>query len=77
MELILWFAGVMAVWTGLKFIFMVFKRLGSKNSMNDILDRAEEKMSEAADSVAGYCKKRKKIAAKRRKEKMQPVVTIR
>lgn len=77
MQIIWWFAGVMAMWTGLKFIFMVFKRLGSKNSMNDLLDRAEDKMAEAADTVAGYCKKRKKITAKKRKEKLQPVVTIR
>lgn len=77
MQIIWWFAGVMALWTGLKFIFMVFKRLGNKNSMNDILDRAEEKMSEAADTVAGYWKKKKKAAKKKVRVKEQPIVTIR
>lgn len=72
MQTILWFAGVLAMWTGLKFVFMVFKRLGSKNTMNDILDRAEDSMSDAAETVAGYIKKNRK-----RKKEEQPVVTIR
>lgn len=72
MKLILTFAGVMAVWTGLKFVFMVFKRLGSKNSMNDLIDRMEDGMSDAADTVAGKWQKRKKD-----KRKEQPIVTIR
>jgi len=72
MQTILWFAGVLAVWTGLKFVFMVFKRLGSKNSMNDLIDRMEDGMADAADTVAGYCKK-----TRRRKKEEQPIVTIR
>jgi len=70
MQTILWFAGVLATWYGLKFVFMVFKRLGSKNTINDILDRAEDKMAEGADEVAGYFKRKGK-------KKEQPVVTIR
>lgn len=70
MQLILTFAGIMAVWTGLKFLFMVFKRIGSKNSMNNLIDRMEEGMAEGADRVAGYWKNRKK-------EKEKPIVTIR
>ena len=73
MQAILWFAGVLAVWTGLKFVFMVFKRLGSKNSMNDLIDRMEDGMADAADTVAGYCKKQRK----RKKEEERPIVTIR
>ena len=73
METILWFAGVLATWYGLKFVFMVFKRLGSKNTINDLLDRAEDSMANAADSVAGYCKKTRR----RKKEQEQPIVTIR
>lgn len=71
MQTIIWFAGVLATWYGLKFVFMVFKRLGSKNTIDDVLDRAEQKMADAADSVAGYCKK------KRKKKEEQPIVTIR
>lgn len=75
MKLILTLAGLMAVWTGLKFVFLVFKRLGNKNAMNDLIDRMEDGMSEGADKVAGYVKSRKRKA--RKKEKEQPMVTIR
>lgn len=73
MQTILWIAGVLAMWTCIKFIFLVFKRLGSKNSMNDMLDRMEDSMAEGADKVAGYWKERKK----RKKESEKPIVTIR
>lgn len=74
MQTILWFAGVCLVWTGLKFVFMVFKRLGSKNSMNSLIDKMEDGMAEAADNVAGYYKKKKRS---RKEQKEQPIVTIR
>lgn len=81
MQTIIWFASILAVFTGLKFVYMVFKRLGSKNSMNDVIDRMEDGMANAADTVAGYWKKSKKkrMAEKRAKKKMQeqPIVTIR
>ena len=67
METILWFAGVLALWTGLKFVFMVFKRLSSKNSMNNLIDRMEDGMVQGA----GYIKKNRK------KKDEQPIVTIR
>ena len=71
MDVILWFAGVCIIWTGLKFVFMVFKRLGSKNSMNDLIDRMEDGMAKGADNIAKKVKERK--AAKEE----QPIVTIR
>lgn len=74
MQTILWFAGVLAVWTGLKFVFMVFKRLSSKNSMNNLLDRMEDGMADAADTVANGWKNRK---TRKRKEEERPIVTIR
>ena len=77
MKLILTFAGIMAVWTGLKFVFMVFKRLGSKNSMNDMIDKMEQKMEEGADQVAGYFRSQKKRKARKKKEDNKPIVTIR
>lgn len=77
MKLILTFAGIMAVWTGLKFVFMVFKRLGSNNSMNDMIDKMEQKMEEGADQVAGYFRSQKKRKARKKKEDNKPIVTIR
>ena len=71
MQTILWIAGVLAMWTGIKFVFLVFKRLGSKNSMNDLLDRMEDGMADAAGKVANGIKNRKK------KDDNRPVVTIR
>ncbi len=71
MKLILSIISIMAVWTAIKFVFLVFKRLGSKNSMNDLIDRMEDGMAEGADKVAGYLKKQKK------KKEEKPIVTIR
>jgi len=64
---------VMAVWTALKFVFLVFKRLGNKNAMNDLIDRMEDGMADGADKVAGYLKKQKG----KKKEEERPIVTIR
>lgn len=64
---------VMAVWTALKFVFLVFKRLGNKNAMNDLIDRMEDGMADGADKVAGYLKKQKG----QKKEEERPIVTIR
>ena len=71
MQLILTIAGIMAVWTGIKFVYLVFKRLGSRNSMNGLIDRMENGIDEGASKVAGYLKKKKK------KDEEQPIVTIR
>ena len=74
MQTILWLAGVLATWTAIKFVFMVFKRLGSKNSMNDVLDRMEDGMADAAGKVAAKVKDRK---TRRSRQEEQPIVTIR
>lgn len=76
MKLILTLVGFLAIWTCVKFVFLVFKRLGSKNNMNDLIDRMEDGMANSADRVAGYIRKQKKIKKKRKKEE-QPIVTIR
>jgi len=73
MKLILTLAGFLAVWTGLKFVFLVFKRLGSKNAMNDLIDRMEDGMVDGADKVAGYWKNRNR----KKKDEEKPIVTIR
>lgn len=65
---------VMAVWTALKFVFLVFKRLGNKNAMNDLIDKMEDGMVQGADTVAGYIKKNRKRS---KKEEERPIVTIR
>lgn len=72
METILWLAGVLATLYGIKFVFLVFKRLGSKNNINNVLDRMEDSMTEAAGKVANGIKNRKN-----RNEEERPIVTIR
>lgn len=74
MKLILSFAGILAVIYALKFVCLVFKRLGSKDSMNRFMDNVEEKMGEGADKVAGYWKKRNR--KKKAQKKVKPIVTI-
>ena len=75
MKLVLTIAGILAVWTCIKFVFLVFKRLGSKNSMNDMIARMEDRMAEGAETVAGYIKRTRRN--KKRKKKEEPIVTIR
>ena len=74
MNLIWTIISFLAIWTALKFVILVFKRLGNKNSMNDLIDSMEEKMTEGADCVAGYLKKKKKRTTE---EEERPIVTIR
>lgn len=74
MKLILSFAGLLAVIYAIKFVCLVFKRLGSKDSMNRFIDNMEGKMSEGADKVAGYWKKRTR--KKKAQKKVKPIVTI-
>ena len=65
---------IMAIWTALKFIFLVFKRLGNRNAMNDLIDKMEDGMVQGADTVAGYIRKNRK---KSKEKDEQPIVTIR
>ena len=65
---------IMAIWTALKFVFLVFKRLGNRNAMNDLIDKMEDGMVQGADTVAGYIKKNRR---KEKKEEERPIVTIR
>lgn len=68
MKLILTIVCFLALWTAIKFVFLVFRRLGNKNNMNRFIDGCEDKMYDAADRVAN------KFRSKKGKEK--PEVTI-
>lgn len=63
-QFIVWMVSVLATWVALKFVFLLFKRLGSRNSIEQVIDGAENKLSEAADKVAGAWKSRKKEKVK-------------
>lgn len=77
MKLIWAIVCIMAMWTAIKFVFLVFKRLGSKNSMNSMIDKMEEKMSEGADNVAYYIKENRRKKKEKKDEEDRPIVTIR
>ena len=77
LQMVAWFAGVMATIYGFKFVLAVFKRLGSKSTMNDIMDRAEDKMNDAAEKVAGMWKQQKTRRKEKKAEAERPIVTIR
>lgn len=64
LQFVLWVCGVLATWIALKFVFLLFKRLGSRNALNDVIDSAEDKLNDAADKVAGAWKSRKKERVK-------------
>ena len=76
-DLMWWIIGVVFLFQFmrlvLKFMSKVFKRLGSDANIDDVIDSAEDKMDEAADTVAGYFKEKRR----KRREKEQPIVTIR
>ena len=69
MNFVLWLAGVMAVIMGCRFIIVLFKRIGSKENLNAVIDRAERGAAAAAGKVGDYMKKKKGGDNK-------PVVTI-
>ena len=64
---------MLAILAGCRFVILVFKRLTSKENMNDLLDKANEGFHTAADKVVNSISERKE---KKKKEK-QPIVTIR
>lgn len=62
-------AGIMAVIMGCRFIVILFKRIGSKENLNAVIDRAEDGMAAAGKKVSDFVKKKKGGDNK-------PVVTI-
>ncbi len=75
MKLIWWLICFLTLWTILKFVVLVFKRLGSKTSLNRLIDKGEDKMKDGADRFADWVR-----SGKREKEKEEdyekPEVTI-
>lgn len=78
MQFVWWITGVLATITGVRFVFIVFKRLTSKENINLLVDRANEGLHNTADKVEFYIKKKQKERAKKKKEEAnRPIVTIR
>lgn len=62
-ELITWFAGVLATIYGLKFVIMIFRKIFSKDSMANVMNGigrgAESAADKSAAVIKGFWKKRK------------------
>lgn len=71
MEFVLWLAGVLATVTACKFVFAVFKRISSKDNLADVIDIANQGISNGANKLVDSIKKRKE-----RKHEEKPIVTI-
>lgn len=71
MQFVWWLTGVLATLGGIKFVWMVFKKLTSKENLEAVLDRAEDGMNNTADRIGNYFKKKKAEKDNR------PIVTIR
>lgn len=83
MQIVWWLTGVLVTISAIRFVFLVFKKLMTKDNMNDLIDRANEGIHNAANKVVNGIEKkcyesRKKRARKKREEmkKNRPIVTI-
>ena len=65
MNFVWWLTGVLATLAALKFVFLVFRKLTSKESMNAVIERAQEGMHDAANKVV------KKIQTKKNNQKKE------
>lgn len=76
MNLVWTYITICVVLLALKFVHRVYKRMGDRTNMDDVIDRANEKMNDAADKVAGYWKETKN-KKRSKKDEERPIVTIR
>ena len=66
MEFVWWLVSVLATFAAIRFVWMVFRRLTSKENMQLMLDKMNNGMHNTADRVVMWIKKRPK---KRKKKK--------
>ena len=77
LDFIRWMIGVFVSIGMIKFVFIVFRRLTSKESMDAFIDGASNKMYEARLKAEQRMKKRKEERRIKRENKNEPWVTIR
>ena len=78
--LIAWIFGTVATLYGIKFIFVLFRTLFSKETMVKAIDVAGQSASNAGNRVSDYLQQKVEMQKERRrreKEKNKPVVIIR
>ncbi len=74
-NLVLWFAGIMATFVGLKFVFVVFHTLFSKESMKGCLNSIGDKIENANERVVNKVKEKAEQRKARKQEMEKPTVS--
>ena len=76
MQFVWWLTGVIATVTACRFVFLVFRRLTSKENLEALIDSAACGIGNAANGISNKIQKRKQL--KREKEEAAECrVTIR
>lgn len=73
MQFVYWLTGVCITIACCKIVLRVFRRLTSKDNIDDMIDRATDGINNTADRVADSIRQKKE----QRKKEKQPIVTIR
>jgi DNA-binding transcriptional regulator GbsR (MarR family) len=79
-----WFFGVLLTLAALKFVWTVFRTLFSKETMEDVIDAAGDKIHDLGENMTNSMKKaaakrrakKKAEEAKKKKEQDKPLVLI-
>lgn len=82
MGFVQWLIGVLATFAAIKFVWMIFRSITSKENMRMMMDKANDGLHDAAEDVSYWIKKKNTERKKKKKEKeaeakRQPIVTIR
>ena len=69
---------VLAARLAIRFIMEIFKRIGSKDAITGVIDKAEDGIGKAADGCVKFYRNKTEERKQKKKEKEEkPIVTIR
>lgn len=77
MGFVQWLIGVLATISAIKFVWMIFKSLTSKENMRRVMEKANDGLHDAAEDVSYWIKKKNAERKKKKSKKNQPMITIR
>ena len=82
-SLVAWVAGVLLTFAGIKFVWVLFRTLLSKETMEDVVDSIGDSIHNAGERMATAVKKsaqkhrQKKKVVKAKKQQEPPLISIR
>lgn len=80
MEIVQWLISVLAPVAAIRFVWMIFRNLTSKENMCYMLEKADNGLRNTANSFSDWMKKKSKERKKKQNQKrreQRPIVTIR